>query len=212
MKHRKQPSDHLVMNAPPLSSAPPLENEQVVRFRDPVRRFVGSRVRNDALADDLTQEIFIRVLRRLPEVKDHRRVTGWIFQIARNMVADHYRKSRPTEALREADLTEEPSRSAVVEVEEERLRDELAAYVRDVVKTLPPIYREAILLTEYEGMTQVELARHLGLGLSAAKSRVQRAREMVRECVEKCCHVEFDAYGTMIDCRRRTAPAGCACV
>ena len=83
--------------------------------------------------------------------------------------------------------------------------------MRDVVKTLPPIYREAILLTEYEGMTQVELARHLGLGLSAAKSRVRRAREMVRDRVEKCCHVEFDAYGTMVDCRRRTSPAGCAC-
>lgn len=199
------------MDAPPLPSAAPLENEQVVRFRDPVRRFVGARVRDDALADDLTQEIFIRVLRRLPEVKDHRRVMGWIFQIARNVVADHYRKSRPTESVRETDLTEDSSRSAVVTLEEDRLRDELAAYVRDVVKTLPPIYREAILLTEYEGMTQVELARHLGLGLSAAKSRVQRAREMVRERVEKCCHVEFDAYGTMIDCRRRASPAGCAC-
>jgi RNA polymerase sigma-70 factor (ECF subfamily) len=60
-------------------------------------------------------------------------------------------------------------------------------------------------------MTQVELARHLGLGLSAAKSRVQRAREMVRARVEKCCHLEFDAYGTMVDCRRRTTPAECAC-
>jgi RNA polymerase sigma-70 factor (ECF subfamily) len=200
------------MDAPPLSSAAPLENEHVVRFRDPVRRFVGARVRNDALADDLTQEIFIRVLRRLPEVKDHRRVMGWIFQIARNVVADHYRKSRPTESVRETDWTEDSSRSAVITLEEERLRDELAAYVRDVVKTLPPIYREAILLTEYEGMTQVELARHLGLGVSAAKSRVQRAREMVRERVEKCCHVEFDAYGTMVDCRRRAAPGGCACV
>ena len=197
--------------APPLP-APPLEQEQIVRFRDPVRRFVGARVRNEALADDLTQDIFIRVLRRLPEVKDHRRVMGWIFQIARNVVADHYRRSRPTESIRETDLTEDSGRSMAVAGEEERLRDELAAYVRDVVKTLPPIYQEAILLTEYEGMTQVELARHLGLGLSAAKSRVQRAREMVRARVEKCCHLEFDAYGTMVDCRRRTTPAECACV
>src|SRR5690606_12306603 len=148
--------------------------------------------------------IFVRVLRRLPEVKDHRRVVGWIFQIARNVVADHYRKSRPTAAVRETDWTEDSSRSALLAVEEERLRDELAAYVRDVVKSLPRIYREAILLTEYEGMTQVELARHLGLGRSAAKSRVQRARALVRARVEQCCHVEFDVYGTIVDCRRRT--------
>ena len=73
------------MDAPPLSFAAPLESEHVVRFRDPVRRFVGARVRNDALADDLTQEIFIRVLRRLPEVKDPRRVMGWMFQIAHRL-------------------------------------------------------------------------------------------------------------------------------
>lgn len=200
------------MDAPSLSSAAPLENEHVVRFRDPVRRFVGARVRNDALADDLTQEVFIRVLRRLPEVKDHRRVVGWIFQIARNVVADHFRRSRPTAPVRETDSNEDSSRESVGAVEEERLRDELTAYVRDVVKTLPSIYREAILLTEYEGMTQVELARHLGIGLSSAKSRVQRARAMVRQRVEACCHVEFDAYGTMVDCRRRATPGGCACV
>lgn len=189
-----------------------MENEQVVRFRDPVRRFVGARVRDDALADDLTQEIFVRVLRRLPEVKDPRRVVGWIFQIARNVVADHFRKSRPTEVIRETDLPEDPGGAVVItDAEEERLRDELTAYVRNVVKSLPPIYREAILLTDYEGMTQAELARHLGIGLSTAKSRVQRARVMVRERVEKCCHVEFDAYGTLVDCHRRQAPAGCKC-
>lgn len=82
--------------------------------------------------------------------------------------------------------------------------------MRDVVKTLPPIYREAILLTEYEHMTQAELARRLGLGLSAAKSRVQRARALVRERVEKCCHVEFDAYGTLVHCRRRSR-VSCDC-
>lgn len=198
------------MLATPSTFAEPSGAEHVVRFRDPVRRFVGARVRNDALADDLTQEIFVRVLRRLPEVKDHRRVVGWIFQIARNAVADHFRRSRPTASVREVDGHEDSSREAVGAVEEQRLRDELTDYVRDVVKTLPPLYREAILLTEYEGMTQVELARHLGLGLSAAKSRVQRARALVRERVEKCCHVEFDAYGTLVECRRRS-PANCAC-
>lgn len=198
------------MIATPSAFAGPPGAEQVVLFRDPVRRFVGARVRNDALADDLTQEIFVRVLRRLPEVKDHRRVVGWIFQIARNIVADHFRRSRPTASVHETGRHEPSSSELVGAVEEERLRDELTTYVRDVVKTLPPICREAILLTEYEGMTQAELARHLGIGLSAAKSRVQRARAIVRQRVEKCCHVKFDAYGTLVDCRRRS-PANCAC-
>ena len=198
------------MIATPSSSAATMSNEQIVRFRDPVRHFVGARVRDDALADDLTQEIFVRVLRRLPEVKDPRRVAGWIFQIARNVVADHFRRSRATAPVRETDLSEDSDQESVGAAEEERLRAELTAYVRDVVKALPPIYREAILLTDYEGMTQTGLARHLGVGLSAAKSRVRRARAMIRRRVEACCHVEFDTYGTLVDCRRRT-PADCAC-
>lgn len=198
------------MHSRRLDRTAPLGTDQVVRFRDPVRRFVGARVRDDALADDLTQEVFIRVLQRLPELRDHRRLVGWIFQIARHAVADHFRRARPAAVLRESDQKEESSEESVGAAEEERLRDELTAYVRDVVKSLPPIYREAIMLTEYEGMTQAELARHLGLGLSAAKSRVQRARALVRKRVEACCHVEFDAYGTLVDCRRR-APTNCAC-
>lgn len=196
---------------PPATAAAPIGDEQIVRFRDPVRRFVGARVRDDTLADDLTQEIFVRVLRRLPELRDHRRVMGWLFQIARNVVADHFREAKPSTELRETDLAEAFDDEAVMAGEEVRLRDELTAYVREVVKALPPLYREAILLTDYEGMTQVELARHLGLGLSAAKSRVQRARAMVRERIERCCHVEFDTYGTMVECRRRAPPAGRGC-
>lgn len=193
-----------------LSPPPPaLSQEQVVQFRDPVRRFVGARVRNDAVADDLTQEIFIRVLKQLPRVKDHRRVMGWIFQIARNVVSDYFRNARPSEVYRDQEEIEGGTKPEAVEREESQLRDELSIYVRGVVKSLPPVYREALLLTEYEGMSQVEMAKHLGIGISAAKSRVQRARQMVREIVEKCCHVEFDSYGTLVDCRRRQSPCGC---
>src|SRR5882724_667327 len=168
--------------------------EQVVQFRDPVRRFIGARVRNDAVADDLTQEIFIKVLKQLPSVKDHRRIMGWIFQIARNVVTDYFRTLRPSERYREQCAPQDWTKPEAVEREEAELRDVLTSYVREVVKNLPPVYREALLLTEYEGMSQVEMAKHLGLGISAAKSRVQRARKMVREIVEKCCHVEFDSY------------------
>jgi RNA polymerase sigma-70 factor (ECF subfamily) len=191
------------------SPAPTLSPEQIVLFRAPVRRFVGARVRNDAAADDLTQEIFIRVLKQLPRVKDHRRVMGWVFQIARNVVSDYFRAARPTEIYREPETAESGAQPEAVEREESMLRDELSLYVRGVVKSLPPVYREALLLTDYEGMSQVEMAKHLGIGLSAAKSRVQRARRMVREIVETCCHVEFDSYGTLVDMRERQR--ACAC-
>jgi RNA polymerase sigma-70 factor (ECF subfamily) len=77
------------------------------------------------------------------------------------------------------------------------------------VQGLPPIYREALELTEYDGLSQVELARRLGLSVSAAKSRVQRARALVRATVDRCCHFEVDRYGTVLGYTPR--PHRCSC-
>ncbi len=68
-----------------------------------------------------------------------------------------------------------------------------------LVQQLPPPYRQALLLTEVEGMTQKDLAARLGLSFSGARSRVQRARDKLRELLLDCCHFEFDRRGTIID-------------
>jgi RNA polymerase sigma-70 factor, ECF subfamily len=71
--------------------------------------------------------------------------------------------------------------------------------VKAMVDSLPDTYREALILTEYEGLTQRELAERLGLSLSGAKSRVQRAREKLKAMLLDCCHFEFDRLGKIID-------------
>ena len=64
-------------------------------------------------------------------------------------------------------------------------------------------YSEALLLTDYEGLSQRELATRLGLSFSSAKSRVQRAREMLRQLLLDCCHFEFDRLGRVVDYQPR---------
>ncbi len=75
-----------------------------------------------------------------------------------------------------------------------------------MVERLPDDYREALLFTEYEGLTQKELAERLGVSYSGAKSRVQRAREKLKTMLLACCHFEFDRLGKVIDYQPR-----CAC-
>ncbi len=174
-----------------------------------VRRFIGARVRDPAAADDLTQEVFLKVQRHAARVRDPRRLMGWLFRIARNTVADHFRAARTTEPFDEAKLAGDASPGEAHAEEEARLRSALSAYVRAVVEGLPAIHREAILLTEYEGLSQTALARRLGISVTAAKSRVQRARAMVRATIERCCHFEVDRYGSVVDCTPRGK--GCAC-
>lgn len=181
--------------------------EQVAALRGAVRRFIGARVRNPAVADDVTQDVFVKVLRQLPHVRDPRRIIGWIFQIARHEIADHFRRARTNPPSEEVDEVPSSAHPTATADEEKTLRDNLAGYIRSVVKSLPDPYREALLLTEEEGLTQVELAQRIRLSVSAAKSRVQRARAMVKGIIDQCCHFDLDPYGRVIDCR----PKHCRC-
>ena len=198
----------MIMSAlPPAVSGVSLE--QASDLHTAVRRFIAARVQDAATADDLTQEVFVKVQKRIAQVRDPRRLMGWLIQIARNTVADFFRSARSTEPFNEEHAAEVPARPASWEREESSLREELAAYIRSVVHELPPIYRDAIVLTEYDGLSQVELAKQLGLSNSAAKSRVQRARAMVKETIDRCCNFDVDRYGTVVDCTPREKRCGC---
>lgn len=198
----------MIMTAPP-SASPAALDVQPSDLRAAVRRFIGARVRDAATADDLTQEVFVKMQKRIAQVRDPKRLMGWLIQIARNTVADFFRGARRMEPLQDEHIAGERVQPDSFEREERLLREELAAYVRTVVEGLPAMYREALVLTEYDGLTQVELAKHLGLTVSAAKSRVQRARALVRAVVDRCCHFEVDAYGAVIACTPREQRCEC---
>ncbi|MFZ5495817.1 MAG: sigma-70 family RNA polymerase sigma factor [Verrucomicrobiota bacterium] len=178
-------------------------------LRAAVRRFIGSRVADAATADDLTQEVFVKVQKRVAQVRDPRRLMGWLIQIARNTVADYFRTARSTELFKDEHAADTPVLPESFDREETQLREELAAYIRCVVQELPPIYREAIVLTNYDGLSQVELAQRLGFSVSAAKSRVQRARAMIRGTIDRCCHFDVDRYGKVVDCTPKESRCGC---
>ncbi len=158
-----------------------------------IRNFIRGRVVDDATADDLLQEVFIRVHQNMARLKDTERLESWIYQITRHVIIDHYRSRRNESAISEvladpSDLFVEPD--AV---------DELAGSMRQMVQALPEPYRQALLLTEFEGLSQQELADRLGISLSGAKSRVQRARQKIKDELLTCCHFEFDRYGRVVD-------------
>jgi RNA polymerase sigma-70 factor (ECF subfamily) len=134
------------------------------------------------------------------ELRDAARVGPWAFRIARNVVVDHLRRRRvhaPIEGNEELVLPEEPS----------NLNDRVGAWFRSMLSMLPEDYRQALELTELEGLTQRELAERMGLSLSGAKSRVQRARKMLEGLFRACCHFELDKRGNVIACSPRARRA-----
>ena len=87
-------------------------------------------------------------------------------------------------------------------VSEEKLSDiQLAdCCLMAFIKKLPDIYSEAIILTELQGVSQKELAERLNISYTGAKSRVQRARKLLKQAILDCCPYQFDKYGNIIGC------------
>jgi RNA polymerase sigma-70 factor, ECF subfamily len=162
------------------------------RFSAPLRRFIGKRVADEQAADDILQDVFVKIHSRIDTLQDEQKLEGWVYQIARNAVIDYYRRPSPALALADTAL-------AADEPEIEDAEQELAPGLTAMVYELPVEYREAILLTEYQGLSQKEMAERLGLSFSGAKSRVQRARAQLKAMLLDCCHFEFDRRGKVID-------------
>ena len=171
----------------------PVRLEEIYdRFDSELGVFVRSRVGDPDAAEDVLQDVYLTIHARVGTVRDDEKLGAWVFRVARNAITEYYRAKKPMAELRETP-------EAPTDPTEAELEARLAKTVRNMLEGLPPEHREALYLTEYEGLTQKELAGRLGIGLSGAKSRVQRARTNLKALLLDCCHFEIDRRGGVID-------------
>lgn len=160
--------------------------------------FVYKKVKDKSVAEDIVQDAFLKVHTRISTLKEPAKITSWIYQITRHIIMDHFR--RQSKSIDEIDL---------VGGNEEANYNECVAYcLKEMVQQLPSKYREAIELTEFENLSQIELAERLQISYSGAKSRVQRARQILRKKMHDTYHISVDAYGNAIVCKNKL-PCGC---
>jgi RNA polymerase sigma-70 factor, ECF subfamily len=196
------------------SAMTPLELSQAEGVRSDlhtrVLRYVSRRVRSREDAEDITQEVMLRIHRHSADLEHAERMAAWIYRIAANAIADHYRRPARRELPSgQAEDVPEPEHAAAApgfdEPSTDELREVLAACLAPLIERLPPIYREALELTEFDGLSQVDAAARLGLSVSGMKARVQRARHQLRELLLDCCHVELDRRHAVTDVRSKRA-------
>ena len=161
-------------------------------LRRHLRAWLRTRVADDATADDLVQEVFLRALTATTTPTDP---AAWLHAIARHTLVDHYRARRPPAAL--AELPDEPPAAAADD--DARAHRELSSCLRPFAEDLPPIYRDALVATDFEGRPMREQARAAGVSLSAIKSRAARARQLLKARVLACCRVEVTPAGQVTD-------------
>jgi RNA polymerase sigma-70 factor, ECF subfamily len=165
--------------------------------------YVRRKVKDEAAAADVLQDVFVKMYQNLPQLREEQRAEFWLWRIAHNAVMDHFRQQRSLQ--QPLPPTEESPTEA--EAHTRALTEEVAQWLPMMLELLPPKYREALYLTEIEGLSQRELAERLQISYSGAKSRVQRGREKLRETVLQCCEVATDRYGNVLGYRQRERPA-----
>lgn len=169
--------------------------EVFAEFGRRLRAFVSRRVRNRADAEDILQETFLRIHKHLARVRGPERLTAWVFQVARSATADHYRRRGLVhEPLGEQHDRPEADRADAAGADFR----ELAACLAPMTGLLPAPDREAVELSEIQGLTQREASARAGVTLSGMKSRVQRARRKLRAMLLDCCRIELDRRGAVV--------------
>lgn len=161
----------------------------VARYRKPIISFMYRMCRNQAVAEELAQEVFLRVFRSRETYRAEARFSTWLYRIATNLGVNHARDNRrertaPTTYLDETDPetgTTPDLADSTPGAEARLLRKERMGQIREHVLALPERQRIAVLMHKYEGMDYRQIGDVLKLSESATKSLLFRAYQTLRE-------------------------------
>ena len=155
--------------------------ELVRRYQRPIVSYVYRMIGDYEAALDLTQDVFIKVYGSLARYRSEYKFSTWIYRIAHNAAIDYLRRTGPrTQELETEDGYARPIPSGSMTPEQESERKERCAEIEDVVRALPPAYRELIILRHGHDLSYDEIAEVTGLPLGTVKNRIFRAREAMR--------------------------------
>jgi RNA polymerase sigma-70 factor (ECF subfamily) len=164
-------------------------NFLIEKYRKPIMNFMYRMVHNQAVAEELAQEVFLRVYRSRQTYRAEAKFTTWLYRIATNLGVNHARDTKHERAAQTIYLDQpDPETGTTPDVadarpvvEEELLKDERMQAIRKHVMALPERQRTAVLMHKYQGLDYKEIGAVLRLSESATKSLLFRAYQTLRE-------------------------------
>ena len=185
-----------------------------IESRRQLRAFIAARLDPPDAVDDVVQDVLLKMVKSIGTLDDLTKLDAWAYQIARNAIIDEYRRRG-----RQADLTTriELPPEATTDLASEPLltaeRIELGQCLKPMLNTLDDPYRQAIILTGFDGLTQSQAAATAEISLTAMKSRILRGRTQLLEQLQKCCTIETDDHGPYAQTIKseEATPSRCNC-
>lgn len=151
-------------------------------------RYILSKFKDEELAKDITQEVLLKIHKSCCSEKEIKNINSWLFQIAHNSAIDQLKK----------DQKNQYNSIESVEIESSDTWNEISLFLEPLIDCLPESYAIPLKMSDIDGIKQQKIADQLGISLTAAKSRVQRARKNLKEQIRTCYHIETDKNGVPI--------------
>ena len=172
---------------------------QITQLYNPLLGYVRNRVRNREDAEDLTQDVFLKLAKSNSEGVEN--LKSWVYTIAKNTITDYYRKRQlHTEEIAEDVYAQD-------EYIEANAVEELGSCVQSFVDQLPEEYKELLTLSELKDIPQKEIAEQLHMNYVTVRSKIQRGRKKLKELFEGCCTVLQGGKGSIVDYEKNRGKA-----
>ncbi len=178
-------------------------NQLWQKFHKALLNYIKKNISNPEDAEDLLQNVFLKIHTNIHQLKEREKVSSWLYQITRNTIIDSYR----TNGNKRAELLPhlDGSVGMVDNSHEESWKMEISSCVERMIEELPEKYRSVLKWYEFDGLSHKEIARRLGISVSGSKTRVQRSREKMKELFICGCRTEVEVNKSKSD----SAPPAC---
>ncbi len=175
------------------------------QFYSELLGYIKSKVKSSEDAEDILQNVFIKISSNLDKLAEEVKLKNWIYTITRNAIIDYYRINANKKKVA---VNEEISDDILEPEEDPDPTKGLDQCMSSMIGLLPDEYRDIIIESEIKGVKQKDLADKYGIAYPSMRSKVQRGRERLKQLFYNCCHIETDKLGNVIEARGKTDCGG----
>lgn len=163
-----------------------------IDLNEELYKFILGKIKDEQTSKDIHQEVFLKVQTKIHQLKHTSKLTSWVYQITRNAIMDYFRKVKNKNiSINDFDIAETDTDNFEY--------SNLTNCINQKIENLSSQHKEAIILTSFKNYSQKELAQHFKISYSGTKSRVQKAKDILKERILDCPNVESDRTGKLLD-------------
>ena len=165
-------------------------------FHRQLLNFILSKVQNKAHAEDILQDVFVKVMKSIESLADEQKLQSWLYQICRYAIIDFYRSKNKNGQQ----VTQETLNALISEEENHEQQAQVSRCLIILINELPQSVSELLIDSEIEQLKQKDIAQKYNISLSATKSRILRGRDLLKKKLSACCEFEFNEHGPEANC------------